>query len=115
MKAGVSAGSAALATEDGKHRANDAKCNELGWLCVPLVIRWGREAMEAFSQLASSRTTLTCRPKSATLFEMSGRLNLHLQKQCQALAGMIERCSACKGGCQGTRGSCRALPSTSGA
>ena len=37
MEAGVSAGSAALATEGRKHRANDAKCKELGWLCVPLV------------------------------------------------------------------------------
>ena len=37
MEAGVSAGSAALATEGRKHRVNDAKCGELGWLCVPLV------------------------------------------------------------------------------
>ncbi|KAL5479973.1 hypothetical protein EMCRGX_G023583 [Ephydatia muelleri] len=29
-------GSAALATEERKHRANDASCHELGWLCVPL-------------------------------------------------------------------------------
>ena len=38
MEAGVSAGSAALATEGRKHRANDVKCKELGWLCVPLVV-----------------------------------------------------------------------------
>ena len=39
MGAGVSAGSAALAIEDRKHRANDAKCNELGWFCcAPMVI-----------------------------------------------------------------------------
>ena len=37
MEAGVSAGLAALTTEGRKHRANDAKCKELGWLCVPLV------------------------------------------------------------------------------
>ena len=37
LEAGVSAGSAARATEDRKHKANDAKCDELGWLCVPLV------------------------------------------------------------------------------
>ena len=37
MEVGVSAGYAALATEGRKHRANDAKCGELGWLCVPLV------------------------------------------------------------------------------
>ena len=37
MEVGVSAGSAALATEGRKPRANDAKCGELGRLCVPLV------------------------------------------------------------------------------
>ena len=71
MEAGVSAGSAALATEGRKHRVNDAKCGELGWLCVPLVAEiygaWGNEAVEAFSQLASRLATLTCRPKSAVL------------------------------------------------
>ena len=82
MEAGVSAGSAALASEGRKHRANDAKCKELGWLCVPLVAdtygAWGNEAVEAFSQLASRLATLTCRPKSAVLRDMYGRLNLHL-------------------------------------
>ncbi|KAL5516375.1 hypothetical protein EMCRGX_G001677 [Ephydatia muelleri] len=67
-----------------KHRANDAKCKELGWLCVPLVAEtydaWGNEAVEAFSQLASRLATLTCRPKSAVLgdSDIYGRLNLHL-------------------------------------
>ena len=50
----MSAGSAALASEGG---ANDAKCKELSWLCVPLVAEtygaWGNEAVEAFTQLAS--------------------------------------------------------------
>ena len=80
-KAGVSAGYAALATEGRKHRANDAKCRELGWLCVPLVAEtfgaWGKEAIEAFSQLAYQLATLTCRPKLAALSEICGRLNLH--------------------------------------
>ena len=78
----MSAGSAALASEGRKHRANDAKCTELGWLCVPLVadtyVAWGNEAVEAFSQLASRLATLTCRPKSAVLRDIYGRLNLHL-------------------------------------
>ncbi|KAL5506359.1 hypothetical protein EMCRGX_G007981 [Ephydatia muelleri] len=82
MEAGVSAGSAALASEGRKHRANDAKCKELGWLCVPLIAdtygAWGNEAVEAFSQLASRLATLTCRPKSAVLRDIYGRLNLHL-------------------------------------
>ncbi|KAL5499501.1 hypothetical protein EMCRGX_G010935 [Ephydatia muelleri] len=82
LEAGVAAGSAAQATETRKHMANDAKCNELGWLCVPLVAEtygaWGKEAMEAFSQLASRLATHTCRLKSAVTFELYSRLNLHL-------------------------------------
>ena len=78
----MSAGSAALATEGRKHRVNDAKCGELGWLCVPLVSEtygaWGNEATEAFSQLASRLAALTCRPKSAALKDIYCRLNLHL-------------------------------------
>ncbi|KAL5483926.1 hypothetical protein EMCRGX_G020346 [Ephydatia muelleri] len=74
LEAVVSAGSAAQATETRKHMANDAKCNELGWLCVPLVAEtygaWGKEAMEAFSQLASRLATHTCRLKSAVTFEL---------------------------------------------
>ena len=78
----MSAGSATLATESKKHKANDPKCKELGWLCVPLVAEtsgaWGNEAIEAFSQLASQLATLTCRPKSSVLGDFYGRLNLHL-------------------------------------
>ena len=97
MEAGVSAGSAAQATEGRKHRANYAKCKELGWLCVPLVAEtygaWGNvcgallycirhrsnelvyRKLEAFSQLASRLASLTCRPKSAVLGDIYGRLN----------------------------------------
>ncbi|KAL5515079.1 hypothetical protein EMCRGX_G000197 [Ephydatia muelleri] len=37
-EAGVTAGAAAQATELRKHEANDVKCSELGWLCIPLVV-----------------------------------------------------------------------------
>eukprot|EP00731_Ephydatia_muelleri_P021751 Em0014g342a len=64
---------AALATEGRKHRANDAKCGELGWLCVPLVAEtygaWGNEAIEVFSQLASG-----------VLLLHAGPIRLHFQK-----------------------------------
>ena len=40
-----------------KHSANDDKCGDLGWFCVPLVTEtygaWGAEAKACFSQLAS--------------------------------------------------------------
>ena len=45
------------ATEQRKHEENDAKCKELGCVCVPMVVEaygaWGTEAMESFSLLAS--------------------------------------------------------------
>ena len=41
-------GAAAEAAENRKHTANDPKCAELGWRCVPLAVEtycnWGEEA-----------------------------------------------------------------------
>ena len=36
LKASVTTGVVALTTELRKHFSNDAKCNELNWVCVPL-------------------------------------------------------------------------------
>ena len=51
------AGVAAVAAESRKHVANDPKCFELGWTCVPLAVEtygnWEMEAQETFSRLAS--------------------------------------------------------------
>eukprot|EP00731_Ephydatia_muelleri_P004720 Em0002g896a len=67
-EAGRTAGSAAVAAELWKHSANDAKCSELGWTCIPLVAEsygaWGSEAVLAFSRLASYLATRTNSPKS---------------------------------------------------
>ena len=45
----MSAGCAALAAEERKHVANDAKRHEPSWICVPLVTEsydaWGSEAV----------------------------------------------------------------------
>ena len=53
---GGGGGGAARATELRKHEANDGKCRELGWVCVPMVVEanraWGAEAMA--SRLATS-------------------------------------------------------------
>ena len=35
---GLTAGAAARATELRKHEANDGKCMELGWVCVPMAV-----------------------------------------------------------------------------
>ena len=38
FEVGLAAGQAARATEQRKHDENDAKCKELGWICVPMVV-----------------------------------------------------------------------------
>eukprot|EP00731_Ephydatia_muelleri_P021859 Em0014g450a len=77
--AGLSAGAAALSTEERKHTENDPKCNALGWCCAPLVTEsygaWGKEAMDSFKMLASCLAIISGKPKSVVLYS---RLNLHL-------------------------------------
>eukprot|EP00731_Ephydatia_muelleri_P021879 Em0014g470a len=45
LETSVTAGSAALLTENRKHNNSDKKCDELGWACIPLVVEtygcWG--------------------------------------------------------------------------
>ncbi|KAL5490809.1 hypothetical protein EMCRGX_G015994 [Ephydatia muelleri] len=81
-EAGRTAGSAAVAAELRKHSANDAKCSELRWTCIPLVAEsygaWGSEAVQAFSRLASYLATRTNSPKSKVVCSLYGRLNLTL-------------------------------------
>ena len=93
-EAEVTAGVAAHATELRKHEANDARCNDLGWICIPLVLEsygaWGKEALETFSMLASRLATSSSRLKSRVLSEQYGRLNLHLVRAlCPDLHALI--------------------------
>ena len=48
-----SAGVAAHKAECQKHSSNDPKCQELGWVCVPLAVEsygnWGKEAQNTFA------------------------------------------------------------------
>ena len=75
----MTTGAAAWTTEQRKHFSNDAKCDELAYVCVPLVVElygaWGKEAI---SQLALRLTTCSSKAKSVVLTELYGRLNLHL-------------------------------------
>ena len=52
-------GAAAEAAERKKHTANDPKCAELGWVCVPLAVEtycnWGEEARRIFALLPARR------------------------------------------------------------
>ncbi|KAL5508997.1 hypothetical protein EMCRGX_G004273 [Ephydatia muelleri] len=74
LEVGVSATAAAQATEARKHQANDPKCSELGWVCVPMVVEtygaWGKETTAIISSVASRLATSTCRPKSTILHEI---------------------------------------------
>ena len=74
------AGVAAVATESHKHVANDPKCFELGWTCVPLAVdtfgNWGMEAQETFSRLAS----LFAVSKSKAVADIHGHLYLTLTR-----------------------------------
>ncbi|KAL5466723.1 hypothetical protein EMCRGX_G030871 [Ephydatia muelleri] len=82
VEAGISPGAAAKATEERKHRNNDAKCEELGWRCIPMVVEsygcWGTEARQALSPLASRLAVRTNTYKSQMLNSLYGRLNLTL-------------------------------------
>ena len=72
------AGAAALAAETRKHMANDQKCHELGWACVPIAVEtcgnWGREPKDTFSRLASRLATGSSQPKSKVISDLYGRL-----------------------------------------
>ena len=74
------AGVAAVAAESHKHVANDPKCFELGWTCVPLAVEtygnWGVEAQETFSCLASVLPASHSVSKSKATDNIYGRLNL---------------------------------------
>ena len=69
--ASLSEGAAAEEAEARKHRANDPKCSELGWVCIPL-------AVETFSRLASHLAIITSSHKGQVLTELYSRLNFTL-------------------------------------
>ena len=78
----VTPNSAAMQAEQRKHRNNDAKCEELGWVCIPLVVEsygsWEPEAQRCLSRLAGRLATQLGQPKSLTTNLIYGRLNLTL-------------------------------------
>ena len=82
VEAGTSSGVAARAAEKRKHLQNDAKCKQLGWRCIPLVVKtygaWGAEAIEVFSTLASRLAVGTLSTKPRALATLYGRLSMIL-------------------------------------
>ena len=53
LEASMMAGSTAFVAKNRKQKYNDRKCEELGWVCIPLVVEtygcWGAAAVAAFS------------------------------------------------------------------
>ena len=82
LETGVTATAAALATEARKHEDNNPKCSELGWVCISVAAEsygaWGKEVTQLFSTIASRIATLSSKPKSVTMNDIYGRLNLQL-------------------------------------
>ena len=73
----LTAGSAAVAAELRKHLANDAKCSELGWTCIPLVVEsWKLSKLS--QDLLHNIATRTNTPKSKVVSNLYSRLNLTL-------------------------------------
>ena len=80
--ASTSVGAAAYAAELRKHVANDTRCQELGWTCIPLAVEtygnWGKEAQSVFSRLASLLAIGQAIPKPKMLGDIYGHLNMSL-------------------------------------
>ena len=78
----VTLSSAAMQAEQRKHHSNDAKCGELGWVCIPLVVEshgsWEPETQHSLSRLAGRLATRLGQPKSITTNLIYGSLNLTL-------------------------------------
>ena len=73
-----------MAAETRKHIANDKRCQELGWACLPIAVKtygnWGQEAKQTFSRLASCLATDSSQPKSKVIADLYGHLNLTLMR-----------------------------------
>eukprot|EP00731_Ephydatia_muelleri_P034230 Em0051g22a len=89
IEAGATSGSAAGKAEVRKHNANDPKCRELGWVCIPLAVEsygcWGEEAHSSFSRLAARLALQLQCSKSKATTTIYQRLNLTLVR-CNARA-----------------------------
>ena len=87
-------GVAAHAAECRKHSTNDARCQELGWVCIPLAVEtfghWEKEAQNVFSRLASLLSIHQGRPQSVVLFEIYSRMNMCLVRSVsRAIVGRV--------------------------
>ena len=81
-EASVTSGSTAQVAENRKQASNDAKCLELGWVCMPLTVDvygcWGPEAQSNLSRLAARLAIRSNCCKAQATSALYGRLNLVL-------------------------------------
>ena len=94
LEVSMTTGSAALVAENRKHITNDRKCEELGWVCIPLVVEtygcWGAAAVAAFSKLACHLSTRLSEHRSKTIFGLYSRLGLALVRaNCRAILSRL--------------------------
>ena len=84
VEAFLRVGAAAEAAERRKHAANDPKCVEMGWVCVPLTVEtychWGEEVRRTFALLARRLAFGSSFHKARVIGEMYGRLTITLVK-----------------------------------
>ena len=89
IEAGARSESAAGKAEVRKHKANDPKCRELGWVCIPLAVEtygcWEVEAQGSLSRLAARLALQLQCSKSKAIRSIYERLNLTLVR-CNARA-----------------------------
>ena len=77
---GATGESAARKAEACKHNANDHKCREPGWVCIPLAVEtygcWGEEAQSSVSRLAARLALqLQCSKPKAIITSIYQRLD----------------------------------------
>ena len=92
--ASTSVGAAAYAAELRKHVANDTRCQELGWTCIPLAVEtygnWGMEAQSVFSRLASLLAIDQAISKPKMRGDIYGHLNMSLVRSvARAIMGRV--------------------------
>jgi hypothetical protein len=72
------------AAEGRKFANNNPKCNELGWLCVPIAVstygNWSKGAMEVLRKIASHIATRQMEPLSCVLKSMRQQLGTTLAR-----------------------------------
>jgi hypothetical protein len=68
-----------------KHKNNDEKCSELGWVCIPVAVdsygRWGREAHSLFMDLSERLSLSMSVSQNAALNQIYHSLGIVLARQ----------------------------------